>query len=442
MENLIIQTFSILIQAIVELYIIISLSKKLAKVERYEKKQIGLMFLGIILASLTSILLDFLNLAYLKTIFFTLIELIAIKLILKQSFKNSIIIEIICYFLFVIAEILSASISMALFKDDISILIAKFPTNIIISLTTNFIAFIIIEIFNIIFNKKKIKVSGIEKMNIKNIIFLVSVTLIYVLPQMILFVFNKYSYPVSFLLLNCVQFIIINVFTFYFLRKDMDYQKSKEDLITSEIHNKTLIGMIDGVRTLKHDYNNIIQSLNGYVVTKQYDKLEDHIKSLLKECNGINNISSIDPKIFNDPAIYGIVGSKYFLANEKGIPFEFDITTDIAGLDFPKPELSRILGILIDNAIEATTKSSNPFIRLQIRFDNRKCADLIKIYNTYDTSIDINLQDIFKKGYSSKEVKSGIGLWEVKKLVKHNPNSQIYASIEENMFVQNIVIER
>ena len=107
------------------------------------------------------------------------------------------------------------------------------------------------------------------------------------------------------------------------------------------------------------------------------------------------------------------------------------------------PDLSRILGIILDNAIEATTKlENNRYIKLEMRFDNKKCADIIRVYNTYDTSISINTQDIFKKGYSSKEVKSGIGLWEVKKLIDKSKHSQIYASIEKDKFIQNIIIEK
>ncbi len=442
MENLIIQIFNVLIQSLLDLYIIVVMSKKLSKVEKYKGKQIIFLFLFILLPNSVSLALDYTSFNYLKPLVILVFETIAMIIILKQKISYSILIEVITYIMFMTFEMLYMFFLKLITNKPIHVILGNTFNRFLGILVYDSILFIIIFVINYILNRKNIKSSFLNNISTKHLYFLIIAIIIYILPQSFISVITNYSYPPLFIGVNLVQFILITIFTFYFLRKDMDYQKSREDLITSEIHNKTLIGMIDGVRTLKHDYNNIIQSLNGYVVTKQYDKLENHIKSLLKECNGINNISSIDPKVFNDPAIYGIVGSKYFLANEKGIPFEFDITTDVAGLDFPKPELSRILGILIDNAIEATTKSTNPYIRLQIRFDNRKCADLIKIYNTYDTSIDINLQDIFKKGYSSKEVKSGIGLWEVKKLVKQNPNSQIYASIEENMFVQNIVIER
>ena len=203
-----------------------------------------------------------------------------------------------------------------------------------------------------------------------------------------------------------------------------------------------MIGMVDGVRTIKHDYNNIIQAMNGYIATKQYDKLQNHINMVMKECNLINNLSTIDPKIFNEPAIYGIVGSKFFLAQEKDIPMELDVTTNIKDISFDMPLLSRILGIFLDNAIEATSKTENSFIRLEMRFDKKKCADIIRVYNTYDQKIQINLQDIYEKGFSTKKVKSGIGLWEVKKIVTKNKHSQVFATIEHGKFVQNLIIER
>lgn len=163
---------------------------------------------------------------------------------------------------------------------------------------------------------------------------------------------------------------------------------------------------------------------------------------MIKDCNLVNNLSTIDPKIFNEPAIYGIVGSKYFLATEKDINIQLDITTNIKEIQFPMPELSRILGILLDNAIEATVKSSTPYIFLEMRFDNKKCADIIKVSNTYDNTVEINTDDIYKKGFSTKIIKSGIGLWEVKNLIKKQHNSQIYTTIDNDKFSQTMIIEK
>ena len=264
----------------------------------------------------------------------------------------------------------------------------------------------------------------------------------YILPQIMLFTFNSYSYPLPLLMITCIQTILVSILIFYYFKSIINKEKVETELVTTELHNKTLIGIVDGVRTLKHDYGNIIQALNGYVVTKQYERLHEYVDSLMKEFNTVNNISSIDPKIFNEPAIYGVVGAKYFYAIDHNISFEIDVTSDIKSINFSKPELSRILGILLDNAIEATQKVEDKYIRLEIHFNDKKFADVIKIYNTYDTSLDINLTEIYQKGVSSKKQKSGIGLWEVKKLVARNGHSQIFANIEKDKFVQNLIIEK
>ena len=100
-----------------------------------------------------------------------------------------------------------------------------------------------------------------------------------------------------------------------------------------------------------------------------------------------------------------------------------------------------MFGILLDNAIEATLKSKNKYIKLEIHFDIKKNAHVIKIYNTYNNKENIDLTKIYDKGYSSKKVKSGIGLWEVKRMINSYNNSQIYATIENDFFIQNIIIE-
>ena len=192
--------------------------------------------------------------------------------------------------------------------------------------------------------------------NKKQLIIIISLILICLFPQFVVFVLNEYNYPTYFLILNSIQIIIICIVIFSSFKNAMEKEKAKSDLTTITLHNKTMTGMVDGVRKLKHDYNNIMQALNGYMSTKQYDKLQAHINSVIGECSDINNLSVINPKIFNDPAIYGIVGAKYFTAIEKDIKFELDISTNIANINFSMPDLSRILGIILDNAMEATTK--------------------------------------------------------------------------------------
>ena len=371
------------------------------------------------------------------------IVLILIMFLLKQNFVKSLAITLLNILSLIITELIAAFTCMSIFKITSNTLLSNWIYSSIALVMQYVLFFGITKIINIIVkNKKDIKYL-LSHINIKTLVSVSVILLLCTLPQFLIYIVNRYNYPIYFLILNSIQMIIVCIILFSSFKNSMEKEKAKSDLVTMNLHNKTMTGLVDGVRKLKHDYNNIMQALNGYVSTKQYDKLQEHLNSVLGECGNINTLSIITPKVFNDPAIYGIVGAKYFLAIEKDIKFDIDVTTNIAKIQFSMPDLSRILGIILDNAIEATEKlEKNRYIKLEMRFDNKKCADIIRIYNTYDTSVHINTQDIFKKGFSSKKIKSGIGLWEVKKLIDKSINSQIYASIEKGKFIQSIIIEK
>lgn len=447
MTSVITNIFSYLIQSIVNTHFFLIVSKKVYK--NYENKhntykQRIIFFICIIFS--TSLLSTIYNLNIQILLPFRGVLMIALttlicKFTLDIKLGLSIILSILSAIFSAIIEMFSTIFCTAILRMDVNFLLTTSIGK--LSIMSVYGIFSMLLILLIHKKLKNLKLDSFtNKLSLKNLVIFTISLVFYVFPQMFLFVSNKYEYPIAFLILNMIQFLLINVFLLIYLNKELKYQKYKSDLFTSEVHNKALIGMIDGVRTLKHDYNNIIQSLNGYVLTKQYDKLEEYVNSLLNECNSINNIANLDQNIFNDPAIYGVVGSKYFLATEKNIKFDFDISIDISSICFSMPDLSRILGIILDNAIEATLKTNKKYIRLQMSYDTRKNADVIKVFNTYDNSIQIDLNEIYKKGVSSKKIKSGIGLWEVKKLISKSNNSQIYATIEKNKFVQNIIIEK
>lgn len=439
MGIIIVNIFSIIFETITSGYIRLLICSRIST-NHIDKKQKLILFISIFLRAILCTILK--NYApTLNTIIYLIIDTIILKILLKLTYIKSLLIVIANMSILAITEIISVYLVMFIFNTTMENVLIE-PIKLACTTIFQFLL-IILSIYSYfkITKTKPINLDFFNDITNKQLLTLAALLIVYIFPPMLIFVLNSYTYPISLLIINSLQFVLIFVISFVFVKSRVEHEKTQSELFTSELHNKTLIGLVDGVRTLKHDYNNIIQSLNGYVLTKQYDKLQVHIKSLLKECNTVNNLSLIDPKIFNEPAIYGIVGSKYFLALEKDIPFELDIITNIAKINFPIPDLSRILGILLDNALEATSKCKDPYIRLEMHFDKRKYADVIKIYNSYDTSVNIEIENIFKKGYSTKEVKSGIGLWEVSKLVNKNPHSQIYASIENDKFVQTLIIE-
>lgn len=440
MHKFIVMGIGVLIQTTVTIYFISILTEGLENKKYNIRQKIATMLL-VAFGGTISTYITFPS-TILKVLTCSLPTLFALTFILKVKFIKSVLITIGTFLSFAITELISMLIFASVFKCN---------TDNIVNNTLYFATFIFLQNLLILtlirlsmfligrFTKLNNLAESINSSQILSLILLISAC---ILPKILIRALNDYEYSVSFLLFSVLETVVMGIAIFVFFKRTVERDKVQSELLLSEMHNKTMVGMVDGVRTLKHDYNNIMQALSGYVSTKQYDKLEEHIKKVLQECNVVNNFSVITPELFNEPAIYGIMGAKYFLAVDKDITVDLYVTCDFTKICFSMPELSRILGILLDNAMEATEKAKQKYIRFEAKYDKRKNADVIKVINTYDTSINIDLDKIYEKGVSSKKVKSGIGLWEVKKLVKKNKSSQIFATIEGGKFVQNLIIER
>ena len=226
----------------------------------------------------------------------------------------------------------------------------------------------------------------------------------------------------DFILVQKIVFILCESisslsFIYYFI--ETKYSKMQSDIVTNNMNNT-----IDKLRVIKHDYDNILQCINGYIVTKPKD---------------IDYNTGFSEELIHQPALFGVLSAKYHIALSKKIDFNIKIDTDLSLISYNKAKLSRIIGILLDNAIEASEKTKNKKVIIHIGEDKDTNSTFIQVKNSVlDKNIDIN--NIFEKGVSSKKIKSGIGLWEVKKLVNAAPNSHIITNIKDNLFSQTLVI--
>ena len=116
------------------------------------------------------------------------------------------------------------------------------------------------------------------------------------------------------------------------------------------------------------------------------------------------------------------------MANLERITHKLELIRDDRGINYT-----------LDNAIEEAEKCDEKIIRVSFRREEKNHRAIIKIENTY-TNKDVNIDDIFKKGFSGKENHSGIGLWEVRKYVKNRKNSDLFTSKNDKFFSQELTI--
>ena len=358
------------------------------------------------------------------------------KFILKQTWNYTLINVIFSCFITSLSKMLAILIEKVVenipTSNFLSLIEFFVKSDLITVIFNSLLTFIILKYaINNISNLKLF----IDKLNYKDLILFSCLSLTIILPV---------SYGLYFNTINIKIFIaIILIDLIIVLTKYAQYYIDSQDKLKQEkTYNTTLSNLVDSLRIVKHDYNNILQTINGYIVTKEYKGLEEHFKQLYKESNCIATTESVNPSVINQPAVYAIVGSKYNTAMTKNIKFDVDVETNIKEINFNFTDLSRILGILLDNAIEATEQADTKEMSISFSYNKRKQADMIEIKNHIKSNTKIDLNKIFDKGVSSKKIKSGLGLWEVKNIISKKHNSQIYANIENNTFSQTIVIEK
>lgn len=271
----------------------------------------------------------------------------------------------------------------------------------------------------------------------------VVINLILGILTLIIQAFLNFNYinaiPITFTLFNFLLLFAYFFISFYSLTKAMKLDIATRDLENAESYNNSLTVLYDNVRGFKHDFDNIVNSISGYIQVDDMDGLKEYFKNFEKECNKVRNVQLLNPNTINNPAIYNLIVSKYKRASDLDIAINFEFFFDFNNLKMPIYEFSRILGILLDNAIEASKDCKEKEINLIFRDSPKQHVQIIQIENTYlDKNIDT--KKIFEKGISGKENHTGIGLWEVNKIVKNYNNIVLNTSKDDKLFKQELQI--
>lgn len=244
----------------------------------------------------------------------------------------------------------------------------------------------------------------------------------------------------STLILNIMSlFTYISVSTYNLCNNLNLLLKTKERIATLESYNKNLHDIQDGIKGFKHDFDNIVTTIGGYVNTHDMEGLKKYYQQLNSDCQRLNNLTLLNPTLINNAGIYNLLNQKYQIANEKNIKINLSFMLDLNSLHMQIYEFARILGILLDNAIDASSRSDEKIINLTFKNDYKSSRQIVIIENSYsDKNIDV--KKIFEKGVSFKENHTGLGLWNIQQILKKHNNINLFTYKDDKFFSQQLEI--
>lgn len=305
-----------------------------------------------------------------------------------------------------------------------------------------FILYTIIGIIVFVLKNKNYVLNILDDIDNKNkriILLNLFLGILTIIVQSLLMFYYIDKLPISVTFLSFITLLAYFSISIFSLTRIIKLTQTTRKLESAEEYNKTLRILHDNVRGFKHDFDNIVTTIGGYVKTNDLEGLKKYYKQLEDDCQKVNNLYLLNPEIINNPGVYSLLTNKYNDAISKDIKVNISFLLDLNTLKMKIYEFARILGILLDNAIEASNECEEKIINIIFRDDEKNHRQLIVIENTYKDK-DVDTEKIFAKGVSGKENHTGLGLWEVQNILKKNNNLSLFTTKNDKYFSQQLEI--
>ncbi|WP_424349827.1 sensor histidine kinase [Latilactobacillus sp. 5-91] len=231
--------------------------------------------------------------------------------------------------------------------------------------------------------------------------------------------------------------------TSWLYRKNTLEKLNYERIINSQLKEylNSLEELENTQRQFRHDFINIYGSFSGYIENDDMPGLKKYYYKEIEHINSEQNKKSFQLKSLSNMKIIelkGLLSLKITKAESLGVSINIEIVNPVNKLNVDLFDFNRCIGILLDNAIEASANIEETIKIVDIIIFNESSDLTILIKNNLIQNV--NIDTIFKKGYSTKGNNRGLGLSEVEHIINSTKNMSLETTIENSLFIQKIII--
>ncbi|EAD1161605.1 sensor histidine kinase [Listeria monocytogenes] len=237
------------------------------------------------------------------------------------------------------------------------------------------------------------------------------------------------------ILLIVIVTVVINTAT-----NELKVQNQKEQLEQLQDYVTTLESLHREMRVFRHDYVNILSTLVGYIDNNDMPGLKYYFENNIVPIN--KTIESNNYKISLLQNIHvielkGLLAVKLIRAQELKIDAILEVVEPIDKISMDSIDLCKVVGILLDNAVEAALTCENPVIRIAFV----KKGDSIII--VFANSLPVNMPPIYKifeEGFSTKGEGRGLGLASLREIMKKYSHVALDTKVTDREVIQELEI--
>jgi len=201
---------------------------------------------------------------------------------------------------------------------------------------------------------------------------------------------------------------------------------------------RTIDSLINDFRRLKHSYANTIYSFYGYIQEDDLRGLKAYYAEIVDDTKRMDNNLLLALQRIKIYAIFGLLWNKINEAESKDIKVGVQVINEVHEAGMKLTDLCEVMGNYLDNAIDAAEVSKDKKMNISLSDDEGYLT--IKIENTYEGVLDV--EEIQKKGYSTKGHNRGFGLTITNQILSQYTNVLHNTLAEEGVFNQELVIKK
>ncbi len=267
------------------------------------------------------------------------------------------------------------------------------------------------------------------------------------------FVFNfsygeRLGYNYGVIALNGIMFLLLFVITSYLMYSiyqiTVGEQAYKHRIIQYEnlqLYTERLEHSYHTMRKFKHDHINILSTMSGFMYDNDMKSLMEYYGEKVLPLS--HSFAESDTKLgalsnIRDTALKSLLSSKFIYAMEIGIQLEIELTENIEKVPMDSLDLSRIVGIFIDNAIEASLETEEKDLRFCMFYRENNLYLIIR-----NTSLPpaLPISQLCTHGISTKGENRGVGLYNVSALLENYQQTEWNTTYEQPYFTQELILE-
>lgn len=239
------------------------------------------------------------------------------------------------------------------------------------------------------------------------------------------------------------QFSLTIYFTYLSIKKNQEkteLENLKEKMEMMNIYTNDVERNYQELRKFRHDYKNLLIGLNASqemneINCEYLDEMLDYSHQMID--NNVMHFSKIGN--IEVQSVKSLMVTKLLQAEQENVTVYFECLKPISSFNLETVKLVRIVGILMDNAIEAAKESSDKILNVLL-IENVDMIE-ISIENSYNGKLP-SLILMNKKGFSSKGADRGLGLNNLNEILSTTKQADITHHAIDRLFVSTLNIKK